>query len=65
MPERKAEDKIENWPLWQRELHAWRSNPHRDPHITMPTKVAPEFSLLREHLIPRGFDALRHVASKS
>jgi hypothetical protein len=42
-------------PLWQRELHAWKSDSHRVLRVTMPLRVSRELSLLREDRRPLGF----------
>jgi hypothetical protein len=48
----------EKWPLWLRELHAWRSDSRRVVVITVPRRVSRELSLLREHMVPCGFSGL-------
>ena len=58
LDERKDRTKMKKWPLWRRELHAWRSGRHHAV-VTMPERVDPALSLLREHLVPCGLEALR------
>lgn len=63
----------EDWkkaPRWMKELHAWQSGRAKIV-ITMPERVSPELSLLREpKVLACGFEALRamgapRVASES